>query len=290
MDIEIIEFVKTSSSPEMAATYEKSFDLFNKLNLEDYIQPFDQIYAMVDDFDLGYTQQCLFDTLNSLLQQLLNEHGVFVNDEATPDAINYILEGIYVIDSYSDSDAVLTILDADIADEEKFAEIFALITELEAETTLNILERVNPGVIRKISLIFTDKKALFDKLASTDAEIIKKKADWIKRLYSAQTPEFKDCKDTILFKRLEEGLRFNLEFDFYRELFWDEVAHYSNADLARELIGMAIVSSDKSDQALDSVKEFVGTHLSDIDQIGRVLDLATRQFLVSKQDNGILKV
>ena len=46
----------------------------------------------------------------------------------------------------------------------------------------------------------------------------------------------------------------------------------------------------KSEQVLETIKEYVGKYFSDIDQIGRILDLATRQFLVSKQDNGVTTV
>ncbi len=287
MDIEIVEFMRASFSPEMASTYEKSFELFSLFNVEDYILPFDQIYMQVDDFDLTYIQQLLNDQLGITLNDVLHQHGIFMSDVASYDVLNEILEGIRDLENYSDHEHVLTILASEISDEEKIAEIFALVTTVETEVILVSLERVNPGLLRTIDKLFNDRKQLVESVSNNENETIKAKAEWVKRLYSLTSQEFKDCKTSALYPKLEEGLRFNMGFHFYYDLLWDEVSHGVNADIARDFVGMAIISNDKSEKVLETVKDYVGKYFHDLDQIGRVIDLATRQFLVSKQDNGI---
>lgn len=287
MDIEITEYLKATSSPEMAATYEKSFELFNHFNLEDYIQPFDAIYMEVDNYDTTYIQQRFNDVMEDTLRGLLANHGIFVSDEATHEIMNVILEAILDIEHYEDVDMVLSILDSATGDEEKFAEILALLSTVEQEEFMNAIDRVNPGLIRTITTLFNERKQATAVFEIPEAVTIKAKAEWIKRLYSLKSVEFRDCKESKLFPKLEEGLRFNMEFQFYCNLLWDEIAHLNNADIARDLVGMAIISNDKSEKVLEVIKEYIGTYFSDLDQIGRVIDLSTRQFLVSKQDNGI---
>ena len=287
MDIEIIEYLKTSVSPETADVYEKSFDLLSRFNVEDYIQPFDQIYMQVDDYDLTYILEQFDTAIMTVLNSLLNQHGIFITEEASHTLLNEILEGILNIENYDDCDGVLTILDTDYPDEEKLAEILTLVTATDAETIMTCLERINPGLLRTISALFNGRKQLADSMSQTEGSLIKAKAEWVKRLYSLKSVEFRDCKESKLFPKLEEGLRFNMEFQFYCNLLWDEIAHLNNADIARDLVGMAIISNDKSEKVLEIIKEYIGTYFSDLDQIGRVIDLSTRQFLVSKQDNGI---
>jgi len=290
MDIEIIDYMKVTFSPEMAESFEKSFELFNRFNLEDYILPFDSIYMEVDNFDTTYIQQRFIETMENTIRDLLNNHGIFVSDDATHDTLNAILEAILDIEYYEDIDMVLSIMDSEVSDEEKFSEVLALLSTVEQEEYMNAIERVNPGLIRTITTLFNGRKQAAEILQTPESVTIKAKAEWVKRLFSLTSTEFRDCKLSILFPKLEEGLRFNMEFDFYYNLLWGDVSHLTNADIARDLIGMAIVSSNKSEQVLETIKEYVGKYFSDIDQIGRILDLVTRQFLVSKQDNGVTTV
>lgn len=290
MDIEIIEFIRSSFSPEEATTYEKAFELFSKFNVENYILPFNEIYMLVDDFDLTYIQQQFHDQLNEMLHDVLNEHGIFVNDETTFNTINGILEGILAIETFEDKSQIQSILDSENTDEEKFADIFTLVSDLDSDTILISLERVNPGLFRTIRKMVDIDVQATEIISNNDVVIIKEKAEWVKRLFSLSTVEFKECKTSILYPKLEEGLRFNLAFDFYYNMLWDSIASLNNYDIARELVGMTIISNDKAEKAVEVIREYLGKYFYDIDQIGRIMDLATRQFLVSKQDNGIIKV
>ena len=287
MDTEIIEFMRTSFSPEMAESYEKSFELFSKFNVEDYILPFNEIYMLVDEFDLTYIQQQFNDQLVVTLNDVLHQHGIFMNDEATIALLNEVLDGILNIENYEDHEMILTILDNEVSDEEKIADIFSLVTQTESETLLTGLDRVNPGMLRTISTLFNGRQMLLQGLSNSEASTIKAKAEWVKRLYSLTSQEFKDCRVTVVYPKLEDGLRLNMGFQFYHDLLWDEISQLTNADIARDLVGISIISCDQSEKVLENIKAFVGTFFHDLDQIGRVIDLATRQFLVSKQDNGI---
>ncbi len=287
MDIEIIEYMKSSFSVEMANTYQKAFGLFSDINLEDFIIPYDEIYATVDDFDSTFIQQQFETRLNADLNKVLNVHGIFIADGATNDFMTELLESITQVEGYMDYNHVLDILNSEITDEEKVANVLDLVSELESEDFMNGIECVNPGIVRKLFDVFGKLKNDHDSVSNNQAVIIKGKAEWVKRLYSATTVEFKNCKKSILYPQLEEGLKFNLEFGFYFNLLWSAISELSNDDIAREFVGMCIISSDKSEVALDTIKDYVGKYFHDMDQIGRIIELATRQFLVSKQDNGV---
>lgn len=287
MDFEIVEYLRATFSPEMAATYEESFQLFSHFNVEDYILPFSEIYSLVDDFDSTYIQQQFVDQLDVSQRSLLNAHGIFMNDEATAQFMNDILEGLKSVDSYSDIAAILTILDTQNTDEEKFSDIFEHVTTQPADVILTNLNRVNPGLIRKIAEIYNERRQHLSELSNNETTVIKQKAAWVKQLYQSDNLIFKQCKQTALYPKLEEGLRFNMAYDFYFKMLWDEIDEFGNYDLARELVGMAIISSDASDKVLETLRDTLSANFSDIDQIGRITDIATQQFLVSKQDNGV---
>lgn len=287
MDIEIVEFIRSSFSPEEATTYEKSFELFSKFNLENYILPFNEIYMLVDDFDLSYIHQQFHDQLNETLHGVLNEHGIFVNEETSFSLMNEILEGILNIESYNDYETILSILATENTDEEKFADIFALVTTEDSDSILLSLERVNPGLFRVITKMVEERKQMTEVVSNNEASIIKAKAEWVKRLYNLSGPEVKGCFESVLYPKLVDGLRFNMSFQFYCDMLWDEISQKTDVGIARELVGMAIISNDKSEKVLETIQEYIGKYFYDLDQIGRIIDFATRQFLISKQDSGV---
>ena len=242
---------------------------------------------LVDDFDLTYIQQQFHDQLDGMLHSVLNQHGVFIQDNTSFEMMNVILEGISSVESYIDREAILTIISTENTDEEKLADILDLVTIIDSDSILLTLERVNPSIIRRIKELVEEHKAIADVISNTEITQIKAKAAWVKRLYELSGPEVKDCSNSVLYPKLTEGLRLNLSFQFYYDMLWDEISQSTNAGIARELVGMAIISNDQSERVLEVIREYVGKNFYDLDQIGRINDIAMRQFLVSKQDNGV---
>ena len=149
---------------------------------------------------------------------------------------------------------------------------------------------MNSSVALKDGFVKTmSSKQITDVVSNNEATVIKAKAEWVKRLFNLSTPEFKNCFESVLYPKLVDGLRFNMSFQFYYDMLWDEISQKTDAGIARELVGIAIISNDKSEKVLETIKEYVGKYFYDLDQIGRIVDIATRQFLISKQDNGIVK-
>lgn len=289
MQTEILEFIRSTYGTEVGELYEESFELFSHFNLEDYISPYTEIYMLIDDYDYGYINTLFNNTLFNHLLDLVKIHGIFVIDSITSRDMVNILSAISKLEEYEDTNAIINILEADTSDEAKLCDIFYLVSNVASEDYLSVIESLNPGLIRSIHELFKDRLDATDCVPDEDVEDIRNKAQWVKKLYSFKDRDFKDCKVSVLYPKLQEGLQFNMEFSFYCKYLNDQLGELSIHDFARDLVGMSAISIDQSDRVLENIKQYLSMNIHDIDQSARIMDIATRHYLLSKQDNGIYK-
>lgn len=277
---EIIEWLRSTVDNETANLYLRAFKLFDDLNVEDYALPFQEFFNLIDDYDSDFIIGQMNLTVETMLESLLNQHGIFVSDDATPAQMVLIIEAIEFLPKFEDANAVLTILDSDIDNEEKLNSILELVTIESVETFLTIVERINPGLIRKIRQLFETKAQQQANAVVVNQEELMKKVELIKKLY-------KGIETSPVYKRIQEGLHFNLKFDFYFGLVWEEISVNQPNDIARDMLAIIVMSIDKSEKVLEVLKEVIGTNVGDLELLGKILDNGTKQFLLLQQDNGV---
>lgn len=276
MKEDIINFINNIAGPETSGIYLRAFKLFDLMNLEDYILPFDEISTMSEELD----SISLIDKCNTLLDEfitdLLKQHGIFIFDETKIHEALMILELIPIIVQYEDFNSLLNITDTDISDEEKLASILSIVGSNEIEFYITLIERVNPGLIRKISELLNNKKSDIVEYSNTNEQVV-----LINKL-------FNNVNNSIIYPKLKDGLKFNMLFDLYIKLYWEDIVSTEDYILiSRDLVAICIISNDKKSRVLETIKDFIGINLSDLNLINKVLDTAYKFHLDVVQDNGI---
>lgn len=279
MKEEILDWITGILGPDTKSLYERAFDLFQQINFLETLDYFQEIMNLSDDRDIEDTTDLLNEALYTQLEVVLKQHGVFIQKETPISVMLDIIENLIGIENSQEQEQISIIYQSSSSDEEKLAEILELNGVQSSEYYLEYIERINPGLVRKIGSLFSTYQPSYN----VDNNNIGNKVLLIKKLYSKN-------KDSSIYQKLNEGLKFNMQYQFYLDLFWPIISEQNPENLARDLIGIAVISCDQFSNVLAITSKSVGEAMSDIDLIGRINDSATKLFIELNQDSGIVEV
>ena len=153
---ELRNYLVQVSSEELVDLFDRGISILEAFSVPDYLDTFD---ITLGDY-LSSTEQESVDAVTHILitylDKLLQEHGIFTNDQATIGFKIDLLNGIYLLQSYEDWKSIDVIIESQSTPIETFAELMMLVINHPVEAILPYILDVEDSVIDNIKVQLVD--------------------------------------------------------------------------------------------------------------------------------------
>lgn len=147
------EHLRTGASPETYAMVNQAWDLFQQFGLDDIDVGYTEILLMGDNEGASETITKICDLTTQYQDAILSQLQIDLVDEATVSEGNLILMGMKKLEHYEHMDLVAQVCEENRQPEEALAEILTLVTGVEEERLLILIETVGDKLIESIATL-----------------------------------------------------------------------------------------------------------------------------------------
>ncbi|WP_144106617.1 hypothetical protein [Paraburkholderia sp. BCC1886] len=270
------DYLGGAASPECVQMIGDAHEAIDSFGVEDYAFRFEEILMTNEDVDQGQTVQQIYDTTRALQVELLNGLGVMPSDDARVDHLTVLLNGLFAIEHYQDPQAVIQQCSLEMHAAETLAEVLTLTTHLTAEELLVDMHHVDPMTIEKIREVSHQRLA--------DDEPVD-----LTQVHAKHIEAYRNFKtivgglDLMMDHFLHEGVDVGYPFALYANLVGYQFEAMPVANIAANLVSMAILSSDGLDSPRSVIQPELDHLINDLDLVTKV-DVAVGDLLLKLEN------
>lgn len=214
------------------------------------------------------------------LNKILNEHGIIVNEDIPISKLIILVEAMIDIQDYEDTDTILNIINLEIAQEEKIAEILSLITPIDQSEILLELESVDTTLIDRL------KEFICRDIVVAEQEVdISDDSKYLNEIKSFSS--FTQGRDLIAMKLIESGVKPGYLFNVYLNMVSDDIQQLDPTIIATELLAFCFISLDGFSNPKATVAKHLESIVSDMRLITRIdikLNEILSKYLIYKEN------
>jgi len=257
------DYLKEAATPELREALEGAHDAFDRINLENYTLEFEKHLMQDGSVDRGNTLVFVTELTRLMLTDLLRQHEIIPAHDASIETLTLFLNGILDIQEYENYADIINIVAMESNAQETFAELMTLVSPRSVEDLLVDLEEVHFAVITRIR----DMAIQMDIPPPSVQEQEQERA-YIEKLnrflgYIQQKP-------LQIVAMLKNGLDVGFPFLTYVGLIGAEIEQWPVDKIANELMAMALVSNDGTNNPLSIIKEHLENYISDMNKLTKV--------------------
>lgn len=273
---ELRNYLNQVSSPETVQIFDNAVDVLEKYGVPDYMSMFEDVVFNDPNASDVANVDALQLNLMTCINHLLVIQGLHTSEVATASDVIAIADAMYMLVDYEDRDALASILNGEFPDHEMAGELLALLLPQTVEEVMAMLESVDDTFGETFTLRLTQKDvgADSDALAAVDKQV---KAYAKFKSFLGQTSIYPD-------QFFQHVPAIGLEFSSYLSLYQSEtqgtdLSAKPVADVASELVGMALLSKEGVDNPLIVVRKHLVELFPDMSVSTRV-DVAVSKLIV----------
>lgn len=269
--IDIVEsYIKENTTTEMNELLKGCCSLLEDLEYQTLDDELLSIIMDSDDVHGAEIMSTIINQISGILHDILKQHGVILadNEFTTLEILYKFANSTLNIQSYEDKSLLLDILNSDVNSKETYAELIALICDLTVEELLPYIESVDD------CLLITFKELLIsneEPASSDNADIVN---DFINYLN-------KHTESLKIKEMIKNGMSVGYPFSIYINALGRDLETLEPKLAAKELLGMAYVSSDGGNNPRSIIKEHLDQFVSDIDKLTKI-DIALGELLLGQ--------
>jgi hypothetical protein len=147
---ELKNFLIGISSPEFVSTVDAAVKVFDAFEIDDYMIPIDAAVGENSHQSSDDLVHAITEVIEGILDSVLNQHGVFVNTEASLRNRIEALNCLNNVQHWEDKESIKQLLQLDDSPTEKFAMLVELVCGTNADNVMCYLVDVEPGLISKL--------------------------------------------------------------------------------------------------------------------------------------------
>jgi hypothetical protein len=265
-------YLNDACTPELRSAVEAAHAVFERINLQNYDDGFEEILMTDDSTDQGESTQHIVDLTNKLLRKILAEHTVVLAYEASMEVLVKAVEGILDLQDYEDRNAIVGITNLDLNPQEKFAELMALVTSMSVEEWLLEVEEVGPTLITRVREM---AEPTYDEVP--DAEAQQALAMYAERFIKFMN--FLSNPKLTIGEMLMSGLPPGYPFEVYVNMLGRGLDEMTPERAAQELLAMAFVSSDGTNSPRQVIHDHLEHLVADVNKITKI-DIKLNEYLL----------
>lgn len=157
MEDDLEQQLLTLVSPELAATYIRTIDLFDEIGSTDHLDTIEQNMGITDYQSGGEFNNMIRDTLERQLTYELGKFSIQLNADVPYD-MDFccdLLQGMYQIDKSHDGEAMLAALCTDDEDaRERLFRVLTLITPIDEDEFFIQVDAVHDSLITRLNSVY----------------------------------------------------------------------------------------------------------------------------------------
>lgn len=262
--LDVLEmYLDTAVTPELKDTLVESHKTFERMGLPNYEPGFEELLMLDSNTDSGGTVESIVDLTKSLLHQILLQHEVILNEDTTLTSLNNFTNAILDIAEYDNKTALHDTASLEGSAEEVFAEIVGLVVPVNTDQLLCDIHHIGPAIIQRIKEMA--EPHLTPEIDPDEINAHQKYVELFQRFLKVAATE-----ELSVVAMLKNGVSVGYPFSLYISILGRELEVMSHARAARELLGMALISSDGTDKPQQVIKANIDQCISSLDNITKV--------------------
>lgn len=270
-------YLKVSATPEFFETIQKSVELFDRFELQDWQIQYNNLLMTLDDQPIDEDLDKILELTRSILLEMMKNFEIVISDDANVRQINDILEFLALLEDLEETQSYIGILDECDDPTEAFCTLMANIKCDCPDNYYPIIHDVSVEFIARLRSVLSENAHFSDDAV---IDLTYEKA-CIERLKSFM--DYLKNNSLLIAKFIRDGAKPGLSFRIY----FDQLAGYVNQQnptvAAAELLAMAIVSKNHED-CRGTIATAIEKHYSDM-SIATRLTIAINDLLIGWQNH-----
>jgi hypothetical protein len=262
------------SSPDTVQVFDDAVVVFEKYEVPEYMGVFETTLEKAAEQGDQAVVDALLVTLTSILDYLLKLQGIVLSDEVLISERVAYTDAMFELAYYEDRTAMTAVLDSDLPVTEKFAELMAFMTPYSAEETLGRIEEIGEDFISNFKEVVQGMET--GDMGHAETVSVQIKAYTGFKQFCKQQPLYAD-------KYFSHLAAIGLEFADYLKWYQNDHNDLSVTpveQIAKDLIGLACLSSDGCSIPLITIRNSLSGVFSDLTEVGK-LDVAVTKVILA---------
>jgi hypothetical protein len=252
-------FVRDNYSTDKQELLESCFETIDLYDLEEYDTPFINLLMEGDQHDRTELISQFEALVRNTLLYLISIQHVTLNADIDLNSLNEITRALFEIQSYEDKTTVIDLINGLFNNEEKLAELLALVSILTVDDLLVQIGYVDDELFNCLLDIYEENDL------QSNIEENKELLDKLKSF-----KQFIKYDIAIGFRLIEQGSSYKLPFSFYIDKCKKQLDTMSVEDAAKEISVLLLITEETFRSPI--VEYSVRSHdiFSDIDKITKI--------------------
>lgn len=261
MDILVSEYVNQTFTEEYKQDILTSFDLFEKFNYLDYEESLidvinNQSYLTGADLKDSFVLE-----LNKKLDYVINQHEIYLTDEATVEDKIEIMSALYCFQNLEDYTGVIRMLESFESDYEILSVIISDICMLTSTRMMTILDRFSPSLLINMKLYITNLEATEENNDErADSKILINLKKYFKFLEQSCLAEY----------FIRDGIQIGQRFYSYISYCENSIVSSYDETTAKNFLSIILMSSDGYNNPLMVYRKYGYRILQDLNRVSSV--------------------
>lgn len=257
------QFIAENTSAELSSLLTHAYDVLITLGSPGLDDSLEEIIMLDDTVDVGVSITRITHLLRDLQQDMLRKHDISLVDNVELSQTSNLLSGILALSDYEDMPKIYQIANSDQDPIEIFAELMELFTPYQADNLVMSLEDVGISLIKRVrELAGTREEELI-----TDEERMER-AKYVGKVN--QFCHYTRSRHYQLVQLLESGWSVGYPYVVYADTIGRGFEGIVPDQIAKEMVIMALASSDGSSNPLGVIKPNLERYIASINVITKV--------------------
>lgn len=263
------DYLNGNATPEERIMIENALDALNGIGVDNYENVIEEILNTDDEVDQGVTLDAIVSFIKTLLYQVLKDHAIKVSEEATMRFLTDIVDGIMLIQNYEGRSEIQQTLSLELSVRERFCELMTIVTNYAVDELLIYIEDVAPSLLAKLR----DSEEEEEEFESDETILTRRSIIHRFQQYDAFLPEGAPAKVRAL---LTCGIGVGKPYSLYAGTVGVKFEQMLPTEIAEEMFGMALLSSDGASRPIDTIKQHIEEYIANVETITQVMAHVTK--------------
>jgi len=260
------EFLEANTSPEHITLFIRASDFFRELSIDqDVEEEYEQTLLLQDVSDID--PNTLLETIEHItlkyLYQYLNKVSVTLSDNISLERLLNIVEGIYALEFYENSESLCSILESSEDNEVQLAQCISEVQGLPMEEYLVDIWYASPSLLLKIHELHRIESEYLE-----EPQDIEKQKFFRDRL--REYSKFIKTTNTRVINLIRTGMPYGLPIQTYLTRLQDILQQLPTNNVAVELYSLYLISKEYEENPMTVLEPYIEVIGSDIDKTTQI--------------------
>ena len=241
--------------------------VLERIDFPNYQDEYINTLMLADTDDINGTLDKILNITLDLLNSVLKAHEIRLADDSNIETHTLFVNALIDIQDYGDIPTLLSIVNMNISPNETLAELVALVSHKNSSELLPEIEYVSPAFI---GMVRDNCEEVPDIITDEELEVKQKYINLFNKFIRIINTDKLE-----IVKLINSGMDLGYTFDTYINVIGKYLEEMKPIDIAMELVGCALVSSDGCSNPIGIIQERIDNFVADMDKVTKVNIIVT---------------